>query len=228
MTIPQRVAAPASSREPVNVTPVRTEHVAALAPMLALAFDVDAAYQYLIPDASKRLAGLTEFFSGNLRVHLPHACTHVSLDERGPCATVTLRPPGGVSISTFTMLRHGLLPFAFAHGRAAVKRLLWLKKTYDALEAEAAQNRPHWYVHMMAVRPDQQGRGLGSRLLERLLEETADRGTPLQCVLTTHLRQNLVFYERAGFELTDERTLEPPDGSPYAVWSMVRPPRTAS
>jgi GNAT superfamily N-acetyltransferase len=81
---------------------------------------------------------------------------------------------------------------------------------------------------MMAVRPDQQGRGLGSRLLERLLAETADRGTPLQCVLTTHLRQNLVFYQRAGFDVTDERVLEPPDGSPYTVWSMVRRPLTTS
>jgi ribosomal protein S18 acetylase RimI-like enzyme len=223
MTTPQRV--PASPREPVNVTPVRAEHVAALAPMLARAFDVDAAYQYLIPDAAKRLAGLTEFFSGNLRVHLPYACTHVSLDDRGPCATVTLRPPGGVHVSTLTMVRHGLLPFAFAHGRSAVKRLLWLKKTYDALEAEAARGQPHWYVHMMAVRPDQQGRGLGSRLLERMLAETADRVPRLQCVLTTHLRQNLAFYQRAGFEVTDERTLEPPDGSRYTVWSMVRPAR---
>jgi hypothetical protein len=117
MTIPQRVAATALPREPVNVTPVRAEHVAALAPMLALAFDVDAAYQYLIPDASKRLAGLTEFFSGNLRLHLPYACTHVSLDERGPCATVTLRPPGGVHVSTLTMVRHGLLPFALTGAR---------------------------------------------------------------------------------------------------------------
>ena len=227
MITSQRATVADSPHAPLNVTPVRTEHIAALAPMLGRAFDVDAAYQYLMPDAARRLDGLTEFFSGNLRVHLPHACTHVSLDERGPCATVTLRPPGGVPISTLTMLRHGLVPFAFAHGRAAVKRLLWLKKTYDALEAEAAQNRPHWYVHMMAVRPDQQGRGLGSRLLEHMLARTADAGTPLQCVLTTHLRQNLVFYQRAGFELTGERKLEPPDASPYTVWAMVRPPREA-
>jgi ribosomal protein S18 acetylase RimI-like enzyme len=208
-----------------DVTPVRAEHVAALAPMLARAFDVDAAYQYLIPDAAKRLSGLTEFFSGNLRTHLAHACTHVSIDERGPCATVTLRPPGGVHVSPLTMLRHGLLPFAFTHGRSAVRRLLWLKETYDALEAEAARGRPHWYVHMMAVRPDQQGRGLGSRLLERLLAETADRATPTQTVLTTNLVRNVAFYQRAGFEVVGERALEPPNGAPYTVWSMVRAAR---
>jgi GNAT superfamily N-acetyltransferase len=224
MSAPERVVLTSPS-EPVNVMAVRPDHVATLAPMLARAFDVDAAYQYLMPDAEKRLTGLTAFFSGNLRTHLPHACTRVSLDERGPCATVTLRPPGGVHISTLTMLRHGLLPFAFAHGRSAVNRLLWLKETYDALEAKAARGRPHWYVHMMAVRPDRQGQGLGSRLLERLLAETADRGARVPSVLTTHLRQNLAFYERAGFETTDERTLEPPNGLPYTVWSMVRAPR---
>ncbi|HVU04534.1 MAG TPA: GNAT family N-acetyltransferase [Polyangiaceae bacterium] len=209
-----------------DATPVRARDIPALAPMLARAFEVDAAYRYLMPDPSTRLAGLTAFFAGNLRTHLPHACTRVSLDEHGPSATVTLRPPGGVPISTLTMIRHGLLPFAFAHGPSAVKRLLWLKDTYDALEAEAAGGRPHWYVHMMAVRPDRQGRGLGSRLLERMLRETADARTPAQTVLTTHLRENIVFYERAGFELTDERTLEPPGGAPYTVWSMKRRART--
>jgi len=218
MTAPRRVVSP---RDPVSVTPVHAEHVAALAPMLARAFDVDPAYQYLIPDRAARLAGLTRFFAGNLRTHLLHACTHVSLDERGPCATVTLRPPGGVHISALTMLRHGLLPFAFAHGRSAVKRLLWLKETYDTLEAEAAQGRPHWYVHMMAVRPDRQGQGLGSRLLEHLLADTADL-TKMPGVLTTHLPENVVFYQRAGFDVVDERTLAPPNGLRYTVWSMVR------
>jgi GNAT superfamily N-acetyltransferase len=219
------VAVSASPLDSGRIAPLGAKHIRGLAPVLAQVFDVDAAYQYLFPNPGTRRAGLTDFFSGNLRTHLPHACTHVVLDDRGPCATVTLRPPGGLRISTLTMLRHGLLPFAFTHGHSAVRRLLWLKDTYDELEALAAEGRPHWYVHMMGVRPDLQGQGVGSRLLERVLAGVADVTPLVHCVLTTHLRQNLVFYGRAGFELVGERALAPPDGAPYTVWSMARPPR---
>jgi GNAT superfamily N-acetyltransferase len=205
-----------------RVTRVQTEHISALAPLLARAFDVDPAYQYLFPEPSQRIAGLTDFFARNLATHLPAACTHALLVAADAVATVTLRPPGGVHISTLTMLRRGLLPFVFAHGHAAVKRLFWLKGTYDALEREASQAQPHWYVHMMAVRPDLQGQGHGSRLLAQVLEQTSDRDPQLPTVLTTHLPENLVFYRGAGFETIGERKLAPPGGEPYTVWSMAR------
>lgn len=120
------------------------------------------------------------------------------------------------------MLRYGLVPFALRHGRAAVKRLLWLKHTYDALEREAARGEPHLYVHMMAVEPALQGHGLGTRLLESVLTRGLREHPGTRFVLTTHLAQNVVFYRRAGFEVEDERVLNPPGGQPYTVWSMTR------
>lgn len=211
-----------ASKATREVFAIREKNVPVLAPLLAGAFDVDAAYQHLFPDPTTRIVSLTDFFARNLRTHLPYACTHALEDESGVVATVTLRPPGGVHISMLTMLRRGLLPFALSHGTAAVKRLFWLKETYDALEARAAGGGPHWYVHMMAVRADAQGRGLGNELLSRTLSKTADRQPELPTVLTTHLPRNLRFYERAGFEVVDERVLHPPGGSPYTVWSMAR------
>jgi GNAT superfamily N-acetyltransferase len=133
-----------------------------------------------------------------------------------PIATVTLRPPLGFHISLWTILRRGLLPFAIAHGLAAVRRLFWLKETYDALEADAAASAPHAYVHMMAVAPEHQGRGVGHRLLADVLDAHA---AP-QTVLTTNLERNVVFYRRHGFEVSSERRLQPPGSHPYTVWSM--------
>ena len=201
------------------LTPLRSEHVKRTAAMLAHAFEVDAAYRYLFPDPQQRPRGLEDFFARNLRTHLPYRCTQVVLDDRSePFATVTVRPPGGIHISTLTMLRRGLLPFALAHGRAAVERLFWLKRTYDALEADASRGEPHFHVHMMAVAPDRQGRGEGGRLLERVLASA----TAAPIVLTTHLAINVAFYQRAGFIVVDERTLQPPGADPYPVWSMRR------
>jgi ribosomal protein S18 acetylase RimI-like enzyme len=118
------------------------------------------------------------------------------------------------------MLRRGLLPFAAAHGLDAVRRLLWLKRAYDAFEAEAAENMPHAYVHMMGVAPEHQGRGLGSRLLAHVLGARA----AAQTVLTTNLPRNVVFYRRHGFEVTSERVLQPPGSHAYTAWSMRAEP----
>lgn len=193
------------------------------AELLGRAFDVDAAYGYLFPDAATRTTGLTHFFQRNLQTHLPYRCTHVAVDAHDRVlATVTLRPPGGVPISLLTMLRRGLLPFALAHGTSAVKRLLWLKDTYDAIEIETAEHAPHAHVHMMAVAKELQGKGLGSRLLRHVLRLHASPAQTQQTVLTTHLPQNVVFYRREGFEVAHERTLTPPQSHPYTVWSMRR------
>ncbi len=205
-----------------HVTRVRAEHIPALASLLARAFDVDPAYRYLFPQPSRRIAGLTDFFARNLATHLPAACSHALVVAADAAATVTLRPPAGLHISALTMLRRGLLPFALAHGPAAVKRLFWLKDTYDALEREASHGQPHWYVHMMVVRPDLQGQGHGSRLLAQVLAQTSDRDPHVPTVLTTHLPENLVFYQRAGFVTAGQRTLTPPDGRPYTVWWMTQ------
>jgi ribosomal protein S18 acetylase RimI-like enzyme len=197
-------------------------HLDATAALLASTFDDDAAYRYLFPRTETRTHGLADFFARNLRTHLPYRCTYVAYERTGePLATVTLRPPGGVPISVLTMVRRGLLPFALAHGAGAVKRLLWLKDTYDALEERASRAAPYWHVHMMAVRRDRQGQGVGSALLRQVLEQTV-LGTAHATVLSTHLPENVVFYRRAGFEVIGEEQLKPPGAHPYAVWSMRR------
>jgi hypothetical protein len=208
--------------EEIAVAPLVLSEVPAVAHLLARAMARDPAYRFLFPDSTRRQAGLADFFARNLRVHLPFACTQVLRRGGAPIATVTLRPPGGISISTLTMIRHGLLPFAVSNGRAAVRRLFWLKEEYEGLEARMGRSMPYWHVHMMAVDPSLQGRGYGSRLLSEVLF-TAGKGRLNEAakVLTTHEARNVVFYRRAGFVVTDELTIVPPgtaDG--YRVWCM--------
>ncbi len=207
----------------VRVLPLREGQVELTAEMLARAFVTDSAYAYLFPVGETRVAGLRDFFERNLRTHLPYGCTFIGVDGGDrPIATVTLRPPGGINLSVWTMLRRGLLPFAMAHGRAAVRRLFWVKRAYEVLEGDAADHASHAFVHMMAVAPEHQGRGVGSHVLTRVVEASATPGSQRQTVLTTHLERNVTFYERHGFQLLSKRTLEPPDSHLYTVWSMRR------
>lgn len=198
--------------------------VPATASLLVEAMDDDPAYAFMLPPSRGRRARLADFFERNLLAHLPYRCTYVALDGGRAVGTVTIRPPGGVTVSLWTMLRRGLLPFAIANGASAVRRLLTLKATYDRLEAEHVGGDAHWLVHMMGVDPSRQGAGLGSSILRRALAITADAGDgPIRCVgLTTHKERNVVFYRRAGFVVADEREIELARGRPYRVWTMRR------
>jgi GNAT superfamily N-acetyltransferase len=184
----------------------------------------DPAYAYLMPDRATRRRGLRDYFARSLRTHLVHHCTYLAMDGGVASGTVTVRPPGGIHISTLTMIRRGLLPFALAHGMAAVRRLFALKDAYDRLEARLSAGGPHWWVHMMAVDPSKQGRGIGTAFLAGVLATTADaRGSArLPVLLTTHNERNVQFYRRAGFEVIDVQELALEEAAPYRVWGMRR------
>jgi GNAT superfamily N-acetyltransferase len=214
----------------IAIRPLEPEDIDATATLLAEAMDDDPAYAFLFPLEQNRPAGLEDFFAGNLRTHLPYRCTYVGVVGPTVVATVTMRPPGGISISLLTMIRRGLLPFAYAHGLGAVRRMLILKGAYDAIEARLARGERHWLVHMMAVDPARHGRGLGSQLLNFILDATVDATATegmSSAVLTTHKKRNVVFYERAGFEVDDVREVSLKGEAPYSVWSMRRRPRPA-
>lgn len=212
--------------------PIRSlepQDVPEVAQLLARALDDDPAYAYLLSGTGvARQAALREFFASNLRVHLPFACSHVLCDRQGRIlATLTLRPPGGVTITLAAMLRYGLVPFTLRNGPFAVRRLFRLKSIYDELEVLLGQGKPFWHLHMMGVLPEAQGQGHGSEILSELLADIVDveptPGALHPAVLTTHKERNLAFYERAGFDVVHAQTLSIPQGPSYRVWGMRRP-----
>jgi GNAT superfamily N-acetyltransferase len=208
-----------AAAQPLTVRRLRDEDIPETAALLARAMHDDPAYAFLFSDRQRRGAGLRAFFAGNLRLHLGHGCTHVGCDASGRVwSTVTLRPPGGIDASTREMLRAGLRPFARAHGLGAVRRLLWLKSSYEAIEFQASRGRLHRLVHMMAVDPEWQHRGRGSAILATVLASASGDGLPVY--LTTHTEPNVRFYRRAGFGVQCERMLSPPRSEPYSVWTM--------
>jgi Acetyltransferase (GNAT) domain len=208
-----------------TVAPISATQIDALGNVLAQALDDDPAYRFLFPSPASRRRGLADFFRRNLRTHLPYRCTYVLTRGRDTIATVTVRPPGGVPISLPTMVRHGLVPFVARNGPFAVKRLLVLMRVYDALEAQAAHGESHRLVHMMAVAPPEQGRGLGTRLLEEALAQSVRPSTEprLPVLLTTHKEANVVFYRKLGFAVADRRELSLGGATAYPVWTMRRP-----
>ena len=78
---------------------------------------------------------------------------------------------------------------------------------------------PHWYLHLLAVEPHCQGRGIGSTLL-RAVHDLAD-ADGLPTLLVTFQPRNVPLYRRHGYQIVADGA-DPIAGLAY--WSMRRQP----
>jgi ribosomal protein S18 acetylase RimI-like enzyme len=93
---------------------------------------------------------------------------------------------------------------------------------YMGARARAIVGGDAWYLSIIAVAPQAQGRGLGGRLLTPTLAEADAAGAA--CYLETFGPRSIKFYERLGF-IAREAFDEPTAQARYTL--MVRPPRDA-
>ena len=70
--------------------------------------------------------------------------------------------------------------------------------------------KPNWYLDAIAVEPGQQGRGIGSALLDAARAHTDAAGLPIS--LLTFQPRNLALYQCQGYAIVCEGTA--PDGGP--------------
>ena len=183
--------------------PPDPRRVAAIA---ARGFHDDPVMSWVFPDPVERTAALELSFErlawrfaargGRIDV-LDDACTALWLGPDPPPAPDEPTPPSDRPW-------HLLTP-------QAMERFSVLGAAMEASHPA----EPHWYLGVVASLPDQQGRGLGRRILEPVLRNCDDRGVP--SYLESSNARNLPFYYRLGFAQVGEITI--PDGpSLYPMW----------
>ncbi len=87
------------------------------------------------------------------------------------------------------------------------------------MEGRHPRRPSHWYLAVMGVAPEWQGRGLGTALMRPALETLDAEGLPAYLEASTPRSRAL--YQRNGFAVTGEFNL-PGDGPP--IWQMWRDP----
>jgi ribosomal protein S18 acetylase RimI-like enzyme len=184
----------------------------AVAAALSEAFYDDPVMSWIMRDDASRHRRLRGLFSVLLRGHyLPLGTVWTT---PGYAGAALWAPPGRAIIPGPTVLRHS--PFLVrALGASTLRALRALSHVEEQHPEE-----PHWYLGVLGTRPELQGKGIGSALLEPVLERCDDEGVPAYLESSKH--SNIAFYERHGFTVTGEIPL-PPDGP--AVWPMWRDPR---
>ena len=112
-------------------------------------------------------------------------------------------PPDVVHMSFWGMIRSGGIPVMLGTFDAW-HRIMPFNQHTAAMHHHNAPFR-HWYLQLIAVDPDIQGKGYGSKLMRPMLERI-DR-EELPCYLETHTKKNVSIYEHYGFKVIDERII---------------------
>jgi ribosomal protein S18 acetylase RimI-like enzyme len=90
-------------------------------------------------------------------------------------------------------------------GREAVQRM----EAYGRLKERNCPAWPHFYITAVGVRPDQQGRGLGRRLIQHIHRLSIAHPASEGVALDTQSPRNVPLYERLGYRVTAEQQLGP-------------------
>ncbi|HEY0709177.1 MAG TPA: N-acetyltransferase [Polyangia bacterium] len=188
--------------------PVDRDRVVA---MMVRAYHDDPLVNWVLRKDRHRDAAWSLFFKTSVELYLPLDASWVIESGRG-CALWA--PPDKWRLGLRRQLL--LLP--------RMVRMLGIGGLGRGLGALARMEHqhpklPHHYLYLLAVDPDDQGRGFGSALLESGLERVDQQGTG--AFLETSNPRNLSLYQRHGFEVATSLQVHP---SAPTVWSMWRAP----
>jgi GNAT superfamily N-acetyltransferase len=166
--------------------------------IMAAGFFEDPVMQWVFSEADRgvKLATMFDFLAREAQV--PLGATYVS---DGACAAWA--PPGAPDWPDERTTR-------FLEEMQAVCRPDDFERlgVFDQLMRDHHPAEPHWYLGVLATRPERQGQGLGTELLHASLARVDEQGLP--AYLESSNPRNVSLYLRHGFVATGEIQL--PDG----------------
>ena len=195
----------------MSVRPLERSELPRAAATLALAFEDDPLFRFLLPDADTRPKWLRWITQHALTES--HSVGGALTVEGGPeLGVVALTPPGTWPISLAAQAR----AFTWPPGVPSA-RLLRVGLAIESAILKLHPPGPHLYVYVLGVHPAQKGRGLGGTLLRHAAALAREAGVVAH--LETSNPVNLPLYRKFGYEVGHELSLH---GAP-PVWTMTTP-----
>jgi len=187
--------------------------IPAMAATLGRAFARDPFYAFLAGDAPERTQRMQDGWSGILRFASAHLAETYTTDDHAGVAVWL--PPGHGGPSVIDGLR--IVP-AIAR-LAGWRRLRLVADAMGRLEERRRHHvaAPHFYLSTLGVEPGRQGEGVGTSLVQPILDRCDVEAIP--AYLETAVARNVLLYERLGFEVVEELTLPHSD---VRGWLMLR------
>jgi GNAT superfamily N-acetyltransferase len=185
------------------------------AEVLGRAFFDDPFEVYMLPDddSRERLSSLR--FARLLRYG--HLFGRVYTTVNMPQGAAIWLPPENWEMTEERLKQAGLFDIPSIIGGDAFQRLISVMDYIEPYHRDVPAK--HWYLLIVGVDRPVQGQGLGSALLQPILQQADADSEP--CYLETFQPKNLPFYERHGFHVLREG-VEPASALRY--WTLLRDP----
>ena len=174
---------------------------------VVLAFSNDPFVRWMMPGPEQYL----NYFAAAVRFFAGAAFDHASVYRTDDYRSVALWMPPGVHPENEPLVE--LMQSALGEDVQEDAFSVF------GMMGETHPEKDHWYLPMIGVDPSCQGKGYGSALLERSLQDCDNARLPAYLESTSE--RNIPLYERYGFSVTSELRS---GGSP-PVWPMLRAAR---
>ena len=191
------------------VDKLRASEILEVARLLTDAFKTNPAYSIIFRKENQRDEGLLWLFKTNLFIlNQKQALTNVIKEKiTGEIiGTYTVVPPQGVKRNLSVYSKIGIPRFLSKFGIKPLVRMLKLDDYNKALLDESMKTSEYYYLHMVAVKKEYRGFGIGSYVLGCAVRElVASKPACNRLGLTTQLPENTGFYSRLGFDKLDDK-----------------------
>ena len=191
---------------PFEIVPLREAELPLAAAALSRAFHDDPLQIYTLPDPGDRAALSPALFAAALRCGLLFG--EVLTTAGVPLGAAVWLGPDGWDITPEKATAAGFDRLGGEIGEAAAERFFSALAAAEPYHREAVPPA-HWYVMVVGITPEAQGKGLGRALLQPMIDRADAAGQP--CYLETAHPTNVAFYEGLGFDRVAE-IVEPRSG----------------
>lgn len=201
-----------AAAQPVAIRKIARDDRVRVVDMLARAFDDDPALNHIARKDARRSEAIRALMDMALnRLTYRYGETYMTDDCSG---AMLWNPPG--------RRPHGLLNDLSL--MPATIRITSLRGFGTAMSVFNLMDKhhpkeSHYYLQAIGVDPPMQGQGVGSALLQPMVERLDAEGMP--AYLESSKERNIPLYERFGWHVTQEYPL--PGGGP-PLWAMWREP----
>ena len=125
-------------------------------------------------------------------------------------------PSDNYPVTIWKLVRSVPLSVIFGFGRYGGGRMRQLGEYIDAVHQRLAPFG-HWFLQVIGVDPQFQGKGYAGKLLKPMLARIDQEHLP--CYLDTQNEKNVSIYQHYGFKVVEEVTIP---GTEISHWAMLR------
>ena len=167
--------------------------------MLSQAFKDDPIHHYAFPNLEERAKRMPYSFQYVLRYNLRYGRVFTTSSQLEGIAVWV--PSDNLSSSFWRTLISGAMWSGLRMGFRAGRWMDELDKYVGAKHRKLVPSK-HWYLLILGVDPQHQGKGHASQLLNGMFKDTDEEGVP--CYLETEGENNVSMYKHFGFKVVDE------------------------